>query len=277
MNITLTMLGTGSPRPTLERSSPAQIIQADDQLILIDCGYNTFNQLLKVNIRPNEITHLFMTHLHADHALDYAHFLITGWAQGRRKLTVIGPKGMKKFHRHVLEMFSEDIDYRMSLGRPADGVKENVTIIEIEEPGDIDLPLGFERITAEQMVHNVLTYGFRFETGDKTIAVAGDTAPTESVPRLAKEADVFVLDACLAANKYDGNNASKEVNHIWEQLQKEHCTPKQCGELAQEANASTLVLTHFLPGVDTKKAYEEAKKEFEGEVIVPSDLQTIHV
>ena len=274
-NVKVTMLGTGSPRPDLERSGPAQVLTIGDMNILIDCGEGTTVQLMKAGIPPESITYLFMTHLHSDHLLGYGQFLLGGWGLGRRKLTIVGPKGMKHFHETIIKLFDEDISYRTSLGRPGNGVLD-VNIIEIDGPGEIDCGLPV-KITTAEMVHNVLTYGFRFEIDDKTVVISGDTAPTPAIIKLAKDADLLVIDACLAPTGVYRNTKSPELQKIWDNLQKEHCTPEQAGQIGKEAGVKTLVLTHFLPNIIEEETYQEAANIFDGEIIVGRDLQIIPV
>ncbi|MED4205342.1 MBL fold metallo-hydrolase [Neobacillus mesonae] len=274
-NLSIVMLGTGSPRPDLERSGPAQVLFLDDLPILIDCGEGTTTQLMKANIPPQNIKHLFFTHLHSDHFFGYGQFLLGGWGLGRRELTVIGPNGIKEFHDTLVRMFHDDISYRTSLGRPGNGVLD-VKIIEIDEPGIVpcDIPA---KVTAAEMVHNVPTFGFRFETEEKAVVFSGDTAPTPAIIELARNADVLVQDACLAATGVYRNTKDPELQKIWENLQKEHCTPQQAGEIAQEAGVKKLVMTHFLPNVNGEEVQQEAANSFDGEAIVGKDLLKITV
>lgn len=118
----VTLLGTGSPRPDLERSGPSQVVSLGDTHILVDCGEGTTAQLMKARIAPESIQYLIMTHLHSDHIFGYGQFLLGGWGLGRRNFTVIGPKGTKHFHETLINLFKEDINYRTSLGRPGNGV-----------------------------------------------------------------------------------------------------------------------------------------------------------
>ncbi|UOQ94756.1 MBL fold metallo-hydrolase [Halobacillus shinanisalinarum] len=273
----VTMLGTGSPRPDLDRSGPSQVLHLGDAPVLIDCGEGTTAQLQRAGIPPQSITTLFMTHLHSDHLLGYGQFLLGGWGLGRRQLRIVGPKGMKHYHETILSLFKEDIDYRISLGRSPKGVRENVEIIEIEEPGEIeqfseDIPA---RIYTEKMIHNVPTYGFRFEGEEQVIVHSGDTAPTENIIKLAKGADILIQDACLAVNETYKNITDPELQKIWDNLQKEHCSPAQAADIAEKAGVKKLVMTHFLPNIDEKRAYDEAVAVFDGETIVAQDLQTI--
>ncbi|SDH17547.1 ribonuclease Z [Alteribacillus persepolensis] len=266
----ITMLGTGSPRPEVSRSGPAQIIEWNNNRILFDCGEGTTGQLLKAGYTPESVTHLWFTHLHSDHTFGYGQFLIGGWGRGRSELTVIGPPGTKAFHEKILDLYKEDIDYRCSLGRSEKGVKD-VHVIEVEEPGKVENPLGVQA-SAAKMIHNVCTYGYRLEIDGQVLVISGDTAPHEGIVELAEDADLLVIDASLAAGEQSGALAK-----IWDHLQKEHCTAEQAAEIAEQAKVKKVIFTHFLPEVDTEKAYQEAKPLFSGELIIPEDLETYYV
>ncbi|MFC5589695.1 MBL fold metallo-hydrolase [Sporosarcina soli] len=272
-NLKVTMLGTGSPRPDLARSGPAQLLSVGNQHILIDCGEGTTAQLMKANIPPESIHYLFMTHLHSDHIFGYGQFLLGGWGLGRRELTVVGPKGMQHFHETILNLFHDDIAYRTSLGRPGNGVLD-VNIIEVEAPGDIVTKLPM-KITAAQMVHNVLTYGYRFETDEEVVVISGDTAPTPNIVDLATGADLLVIDAALAPTAVYRHTTNPELQKIWDNLQKEHCTPAQAGQIAHKAGVKKVVLTHFLPNIDEEETLKEAASTFDGEIVIGQDLQVI--
>lgn len=273
-NIKVIMLGTGSPRPSLERSPSSHLLLVDDLPIMVDCGDGAVTQLLKIGIEPPQIKHLFLTHLHADHVLGYGQFLIGGWAWGRRELTIVGPIGTQKFHERFVQMMEEDINYRLSLGRSTNGILDNVHIIEVEQPGAVSCELPM-KISAERMVHFVPTFGYRFEIDDKVVVFSGDTAPTEAIVQLSRDADLLIHDAAVALTPAYADNPS--FQKIWENLQKEHCTPAQAADTALRAGVKKLVLTHFLPGVDVQQVYQEASEVFSGTVIVASDLQAISV
>lgn len=267
----IVMLGTGSPRPNLNRSQPAQALVIGEEAILIDCGEGTTAQLMKAGIAPESIKYLILTHLHSDHTLGYGQFLLGGWGQGRSELIIIGPKGTKAFHESILNMYSFDIDYRCSLGRSSAGILD-VKIIEISEPGELmENPLPY-RISTARMVHNVPTFAFRFDIGQKTVVISSDTAPNDDIVLLAEGADILVQNAGLTTGRQ-----SAALEKIWANLQKEHCTPAQAGTIAERAKVKKVVLTHFLPEADGSIAFKEASETFTGEVIVPEDLDVIKV
>lgn len=275
MSISVVMLGTGSPRPDLDRSGPSQVLMIDGTPILIDCGDGVVNQLMKAKISLSEINYLFLTHLHADHVYGYGHFLVAGWGSGRKKLTVVGPPGTKELHNLVLEMFKNDIKYRTSLGFPPEGILD-VTIVEVDPSQAIPCELPAE-VTAASMIHNVPTFAYRFQMGDKAVVISGDTAPSQRLVELSQGADILVHDSCLTTTSMYNHSPRPELKKVWENLQKEHCTPEQAADTAREANVKKLVLTHFLPGIDVDEIYQESKKVYDGIVIVPEDLQVIDV
>src|SRR5699024_4241532 len=255
-DVKLVLLGTGSPRPDINRKGPSQVMMIDDFPVLIDCGDGTTTQLIKAGILPSKVNFLWLTHLHSDHLFGYAQFLIAGWSTGRTELTVIGPKGTKKFHQQVLEMFQQDIDYRLSVGRSKEGILD-VKIIEITNSGTVHSNFPYPVYTAE-MIHNVTTYGLRFEIDDKIVVFSGDTAPNDELIKLSRDADILVHDSCMVDDYDKLQTKDPGLKVIWTNLMKEHCTPGQAAYTAKNANVKKLVLTHFLPNADVETAYQEA-------------------
>jgi len=274
-DVKLVLLGTGSPRPDINRKGPSQVMMIDDFPVLIDCGDGTTTQLIKAGILPSKVNFLWLTHLHSDHLFGYAQFLIAGWSTGRTELTVIGPKGTKKFHQQVLEMFQQDIDYRLSVGRSKEGILD-VKIIEITNSGTVHSNFPYPVYTAE-MIHNVTTYGLRFEIDDKIVVFSGDTAPNDELIKLSRDADILVHDSCMVDDYDKLQTKDPGLKVIWTNLMKEHCTPGQAAYTAKNANVKKLVLTHFLPNADVETAYQEATASFLGKVIIGEDLKEIKV
>jgi len=68
----LTLLGTGTPTPSLRRAGASYLVGLGDEKLLFDCGPFTVRRLLEKGVSPTEITSLFLTHLHYDHCVDYA-------------------------------------------------------------------------------------------------------------------------------------------------------------------------------------------------------------
>lgn len=63
----VTLLGTGSPPPTMRRFGPAVLVQAGGQNLLIDSGRGVTQRLFQLGIKLGAIDAVFITHLHSDH------------------------------------------------------------------------------------------------------------------------------------------------------------------------------------------------------------------
>jgi len=66
-HLSVTWLGTSSGNPSKRRNVSGIATQVDDDIILVDCGEGTRNQMRTFGINPAKITHFFITHMHGDH------------------------------------------------------------------------------------------------------------------------------------------------------------------------------------------------------------------
>ena len=63
----LTILGSSSATPYLDRHPSSQLLSVNDHLYLIDCGEGTLFRLNDFSIKKNKIKAIFISHLHGDH------------------------------------------------------------------------------------------------------------------------------------------------------------------------------------------------------------------
>lgn len=95
MEFCLTILGSASASPTLHRHPTAQVLEVGNWVALIDCGEGTQVRLLEARIRPQRLTHIFISHLHGDHYFGLPGLLSTMHLQGRTTaLHLFGPAGL---------------------------------------------------------------------------------------------------------------------------------------------------------------------------------------
>lgn len=98
MNFNVTILGTGSAIPTKDRFLSGQVVNHDEHLFLVDCGEGTQIQLRRYKKSLNRISHIFISHLHADHYLGLPGLLSSMDLLGRTAPIVIHcPKGLDEF------------------------------------------------------------------------------------------------------------------------------------------------------------------------------------
>src|SRR5512145_224997 len=92
--VAVTLLGTGTPAPSLTRQSSGYLIEVGTDVIVWDHGPGAHQRLIESGRRSVEVTHAFFTHLHYDHCMDYGRLVLQRWDQGAGRipdLEVYGP------------------------------------------------------------------------------------------------------------------------------------------------------------------------------------------
>ena len=73
---------------------------------MFDCGLAATHKLVKAGLFPTQVDHLFFTHHHFDHDVDYPAFLLTRWDQSIYRewtLRVFGPAPTERLTRGILD------------------------------------------------------------------------------------------------------------------------------------------------------------------------------
>ena len=84
--LTVTLLGTGTPAPSLQRQSSGYLIEIGADLIVWDHGPGAHHRLIESGHRTIDVTHAFFTHLHYDHCMDYGRLVLQRWDQGAGRI-----------------------------------------------------------------------------------------------------------------------------------------------------------------------------------------------
>ena len=85
MSFKLTVLGSSSAIPTIERNPTAHLLNVNERFFLIDCGEGTQVQLRKFNLSFQRINHIFISHLHGDHYFGLIGLISSMHLLGRNK------------------------------------------------------------------------------------------------------------------------------------------------------------------------------------------------
>src|ERR1051325_10783189 len=133
-NIKVTLMGTGSPQPRMDRFGPSILVEAGGERLVFDCGRGATQRLEQIKIHVGDITALFLTHLHSDHVVGIPDLWLTGWLTGRKvPLRVWGPTGTKNMMTHLQEAFEFDIHIRRDVDEKIPGQGELVEAKDVEE------------------------------------------------------------------------------------------------------------------------------------------------
>ena len=85
MSYKLTVLGSSSAIPTVDKNPTAQLLNANERFFLIDCAEGTQVQLRKYKIKFHKINRIFISHLHGDHYFGLIGLISSMHLLGREK------------------------------------------------------------------------------------------------------------------------------------------------------------------------------------------------
>lgn len=245
----LTILGSGTCVPSLERSAPGYFLEVDEKKILIDCGSGTVRRLLEAGIDYKNIDVICLTHFHPDHfidvvallhAINYAH--VSGFKR-TKELVILGPEGAKEFFDNIIFKIAGTKPWKDPYKIRIEEVKEKIVLDKLE-------------IKTAETDHFKNT-AFRFNFNNKSLTYFGDTGYNENIVNLSKNSDLLILE-CSTIKAVEG-----------------HLNPELCGKIASQAKVKQLVLTHFYPEMDKINIKNEVSKYFDGEIIIAKDLMKI--
>jgi ribonuclease Z len=283
----IVLLGTGNPPADPDRSGPATAIVVNGTPYLVDFGAGVVRRAKAAvadrgitALEPTNLRVVFVTHLHSDHTVGYPDLILTPWVLGRHApLEVYGPPGIKAMTDHILEAYRADFDTRIKDynetgyhgGASPEGHQVNVH--EITAPGVVYKDANVT-VTAFPTKHAMPSYGYRFDTPDRSVVISGDTNPTQAVVDACRGCDVLIHEVLTLewlAKRPDFQNYASKF----------HTTTAQLAELASKAKPRLLILYHasiaWRPAVDTQRSrpeelLDEMMSRYSGHVVVGRDL-----
>jgi ribonuclease BN (tRNA processing enzyme) len=275
------LLGTkGGPTIGETRKNAATLLLINGIPYVIDCGYGVSRQLIAAGVPLNTVRYLFITHHHSDHNLEYGNLIYNAWATDLPfRIDAYAPPGLAKMTRDFFNYMKFDIETRIAdEGKP--DLRKLVSAHEFSRPGVV-LQNEDVKISAALVRHPPIkqAYAYRFDAKDRSVVVSGDTAYAPELAEFAKGADVLIHEVVylpgIEAIVKNIKNGAKLRAHLLAC----HTSAEDVGRIAAQAGVKTLVLSHFVPGLDpsiTDELWAEGvRKHFNGRIIVGKDLMEI--
>ncbi len=247
---TLTFLGSSAAVPAIGHDNSYLALESHQSTLLIDCAGSPLLKLQLAGIEADQLGHVIFTHRHPDHMYGLPILLLGLWLQGyRKRLRIVGEAESLLTAQALLEVFHPD--EWPGFQRPL--------YCEVALTGEtLALELPDLLITASPTEHVIPSMALRMvnKHNGRAVVYSSDTAPCESVVRLARGADVLIHEA---SGESDG-----------------HSTPAQAAQTAERAGVAKLYLVHYAARHGNLNALlEEARREFSGPVELARDFGVI--
>ncbi len=304
MRLKIVPLGTSAGRPTLLRGASALAVATEGAWVMCDCGEGAQLAALRAGLGLSRLDAVLITHLHGDHFNGLPGLLGTLGLEGReRPLLVAGPPGITALLQHLA--------HAGSLGT---GDMEVRVFEQQGNGGEVRIDGSQFLVESRPLAHRVPTYGFRVALPDRpgsldvaksdaagvprgpllaelkagravtleggrvvephgligppqrgpSMAYALDTVPCPSAVELGRGVDALVHEATY-------EHARSALAH-----DRGHSTGVEAARIAAEAEAGSLILTHFSPSVSGEEVAEEARA-IHPRIVAAHDLGEIQV
>jgi ribonuclease Z len=164
--MTIVPLGVASATPTAVRHLPSVALWREGDVHLFDCGENAQMRMLQAGLKRSKIENIFISHFDVDHFSGLMGLLSTLQLQRREKaLTIVGPKGIKKFVEWNLNFANIDLNF-------------DLKFVEVKEDFESQKVVDEEEyyVEARPLNHTSFCMGFRFQEKDKPGKVDAEKA-----------------------------------------------------------------------------------------------------
>ena len=261
------------------------MVEIGKDVLVFDHGPGAFHRLLEAGMGAANVSHLFFSHLHYDHCLDYIRLVLTRWDQGVGRipeLKAYGPHHLKRmtdllfgeegvFDPDLIARTTHEPSVQTYLSRggvpprkrpePAVYVIQDGSIIKEDD----------WRVRAVSVPHAqpyLECFGFRLDTTEGSFAYSGDAGPSAALARLIKGCDVLVHMCHYLSGTGPGPEwAWGSAGHL------------EVARIAKEGEVRNLALTHIpaqmdVPGV-RERVITEVAEVFNGNIFFGEDLMEI--
>lgn len=297
MKFEVTILGSGSSLPTIQRNSTAQFVECNNRFILIDCGEGTQIQLRRFKIKFQKLDAVLISHLHGDHYFGLPGLISSMHLLGReKKLYIVGPIELEALIRPLLDVGGNQLNFELEfigLSYP-----ENKVVFEDKKVS----------ITSFPLKHRIPTHGYVISekvTEFKLNKPAFDeyNLRLSDIPKIKKGEDIMAPNGKLIANRElilspkpakryafcsDTKYAESIVpfisnvdllyheatftnEHKARAKQTFHSTAEDAAKIAQLADVKHLLIGHFSPRYNDTEQHENEAKTFFNNIRIAED------
>lgn len=292
-------LGTSSGAPTKTRnvSAIALVESEGSDWYLIDCGEGTQHQLINTHLSLNNLSAIFLTHLHGDHCYGLPGLLASAGLNGRTTaLRIVAPEGAREWIELTKRISDLHLPYDLQFIL-TDTKKTNtfgqfsVSVLSLSHriasfgyvfsELNVKPSLNLEKLRTAgipqgplwgkiQSGHNVEYKGITYKADEykeknrkvRKIIICGDNDQPDLINAEAEQCDVLVHESTYTEEMAD---RAGSVGHSY---------ASQIAAYAESAGIRNLVLTHVSARYTDGAIgiLDEARKEFTGNIYLANDF-----
>jgi len=282
-DFTVTLLGTGSPVPSVKRFGPAVLVQVGTKTLLFDAGRGVSQRMVQAGVRLGSLDALFLTHLHSDHTVGIPDLWLTGWlplpvASRKGAFRVYGPVGTKALMENLERAYDWDITTRVADQKLS---REDVAVAVTEFAEGVVFDADDVKVTAFEVDHGDLVkpaFGFRVDYKGRSVAISGDTRFNENLIRHATGTDLLIHQVAMAREEL--LKSSKPVQLILAH----HTKPDEAAVVFTRTHPGLAVYYHFslqgspkIPPPTEKDVLDATRATYSGPLLLGEDLMKFSI
>jgi ribonuclease BN (tRNA processing enzyme) len=222
MPVQLTVVGCSPAWPNPGGAQSGYLVEnREGRRLLLDCGAGVLAKLRELEDWPR-VDAVAITHFHLDHWGDLVPWV---WARTVGPAADVPPTELwlPPGGREHLAVLAERLGKR--------GMFEQAFELREYEGGNPFAAAGFEVVAHRVLHYDLLAFGFRVASNGCVLAYSGDSGPSDALPELARDADLFLCEATLGRPNPEGGTRG-------------HLAADEAEEAFRASGARRLLLTH---------------------------------
>jgi ribonuclease Z len=271
--IRVTLLGTGTPRPLMDRFGPSILVEAGNEKLIFDVGRGAMQRLFQLGVSYADLTGVLLTHLHSDHTVGFPDLCLTGWLFSNRSkpLELWCPAGTRTMAAGLQSAYSFDLDIRVRNDKiPAAGGR----LIAHDISEQVVFDRNGVKVTAFLVDHGIVrpALGYRVDAGGHSVVLSGDTRYSPNLIAHAKGADLLIHEVGAASAQQMSSDAHTRT------IMSHHTTPEDAARIFNAVRPKLAVFSHIvLRGVSADDAVRATRLTYAGPLQLGEDLMRFRV
>ncbi|MEO9171260.1 MAG: MBL fold metallo-hydrolase [Candidatus Baltobacteraceae bacterium] len=244
------VVGSSASVPRPGRACSCVMIRSREANVLFDLGSGALSKLRETIDYP-EIDAVVITHMHADHFLDLIplrYGLRYGPLLRDDRMSLWLPPGGEAVLRALTAALNSEESERFL---------DSVFDVREYDPNG-ELYVGNLSITFAKTVHYIDAYALRAERDGASVVYSSDTAPSREVERFSRACSLLLCESTLGLGSEQGPGRG-------------HLSAVEAGELARNAGAHRLLLTHYGSEFAAEELVDAARTVYNGPVAAADD------